>query len=78
MFNDKLEIMENDNQPPSPGSSTSSLSFVLAEDIADIADAINELEISEGGDKGSIGVEDTVGEDSLAVMTRSQYAQVNF
>ena len=67
--------MENDNQPPSPGSSTSSLSFVLAEDIAD---AINELQISEGSDKGTAGVEDTVAEDSLAVMTRSQYAQVNF
>ena len=71
--------MENDNQPADPEmeSSSSSLSFILAEEIDSLnATTVNGRRSKDGTpDDVKDGVE--VGVDSLAVMTRSQYAQVS-
>ena len=70
--------MENDNQPADPEmeSSSSSLSFILAEEIDSLNATVNGRRSKDGTpDDVKDGVE--VGVDSLAVMTRSQYAQVS-
>ena len=64
--------MENDNRPADPEmeSSSSSLSFILAEEIDSIQPDDN------SNSENDIQA-DEVGIDSLAVMTKSQYAQVS-
>ena len=67
--------MENDNRPADPEmeSSSSSLSFILAEEIDSIQPDIHDDNSNSETDIQA----DEVGIDSLAVMTKSQYAQVS-
>ena len=67
--------MENDNRPADPEmeSSSSSLSFILAEEIDSIQPDIHDDNSNSENDIQA----DEIGIDSLAVMTKSQYAQVS-